>query len=52
MDAMVPKRDDAVNFELKIVDMFRKEWRLNGRAKPLTTIAIIDEGPEEQYLYP
>ena len=52
MDAMVPKRDDAVNFELKIVDMFRNEWRLSGRTKPLTTIAIVDEAPEEQYLYP
>ena len=52
IDAMVPKRDDAVNFELKIVEMFRNEWRLSGRTKPLTTIAIVDEGPEEQYLYP
>ena len=31
---------------------FHKEWRLAGRARPLASIAIADEAPETQYLYP
>lgn len=52
MDEMVPKLAGAANFEQQIVDMFRQEWHLSGRATPLSSIAIVDEGPEEQYLYP
>jgi len=52
MDEMVPKRAGAANFEQQIVDMFRQEWLLSGRTTPLSSIAIVDEGPEEQYLYP
>jgi hypothetical protein len=32
--------------------MFRHEWMLCGRERPLRTIAIVDEAPEQQYLYP
>jgi hypothetical protein len=39
-------------FEQAIVDMFREEWRLGGRAAPLASIAIVDTEPEAQYLYP
>ena len=52
MDEMVPKLVGAARFEQQIVDMFRNEWRLSGRARPLATIAIVDEAPEAQYLYP
>ena len=34
------------------LDMFLHEWRLERGAAPLQTIAIVDERPEEQYLYP
>ncbi len=34
------------------LDMFRNEWRLERGDAPLKTIAIVDEKPEEQYLYP
>jgi hypothetical protein len=34
------------------IDMFRAEWHLQRKAAPLSCIAIIDEKPEEQYLYP
>ncbi len=34
------------------LDMFREEWRLERGAAPLATIAIVDEQPEGQYLYP
>ncbi|MGB8516413.1 MAG: hypothetical protein WCD45_00855, partial [Gallionella sp.] len=32
--------------------MFRNEWRLARGDAPLNTIAIVDESPQEQYLYP
>ena len=52
MDGMAPKPGDAAHFEQQMVDMFRNEWRLSGRTSPLNTIAIVDEAPEAQYLYP
>ena len=52
MEEMVPKLAGAANFEQQIVDMFRHEWHLGGRTTPLLSIAIVDEGPEDQYLYP
>ncbi len=35
-----------------LVDMFRDEWRLEHGDAPLRCIAIVDEKPAEQYLYP
>ncbi len=35
-----------------IVDMFRTEWKLERGNTPLRRIAIIDESPETQFLYP
>ena len=35
-----------------IVEMFRQEWRLARGAEPLQTIAIVDDSPGEQYLFP
>lgn len=32
--------------------MFQDEWRMERGAAPLQTIAIVDEQPEEQFLYP
>jgi hypothetical protein len=34
------------------VDMFRLEWQLARGDAPLRCIAIVDEQPEQQYLYP
>ncbi len=39
-------------FERSILDMFLSEWRLGGHSAALATIAIVDDAPEEQYLYP
>lgn len=41
------------NLEQVFVDMFRNEWRLErGDDVLLRAIAIVDERPHEQYLYP
>lgn len=47
-----PSAAGAQAFEEAIVAMFRTEWRLAGRTEPLRTIAIVDEDPAAQYLYP
>ncbi len=39
-------------FEPSIVSMFEAEWRTQRRSEPLRTIAIVDDAPEQQYLYP
>lgn len=51
MEAMVPDRAGIAAFEQRLVDMFRREWRLAGHDRPLATIAIVDAAPQEQYLY-
>lgn len=52
MDAIVPTRSDVEGFEQRVVDMFRREWRLAGHGRPLASIAIVDTAPQDQYLYP
>lgn len=49
---LVPPPAQAEGFESSIVAMFRQEWALAGRDRPLHRIAIIDEEPANQYLYP
>ncbi|MBC7944125.1 MAG: hypothetical protein H7X91_02405 [Burkholderiales bacterium] len=52
MDDIVSTSATAAMFEKSIVDMFLAEWRVCGRDRPLRTIAIVDEAPQQQYLYP
>ena len=40
------------NLEQVFLDMFRNEWRLERGDAQLRTVAIVDEQPEQQYLYP
>lgn len=39
-------------FEPSVVAMFEAEWRAQRRSAPLRVIAIVDDAPEQQYLYP
>ena len=51
-DAGLPGKAAAIeNLELSFLAMFRNEWRLERGSAPLRNIAIVDEKPEEQYLY-
>ena len=52
MDGMAPTLADVAHFVQRMVEMFRQEWLLSGHATPLSSIAIVDEAPEAQYLYP
>lgn len=49
---LLPSVATAEVFEARIVAMFWNEWALSGRTRPLRNIAIVDEQPEAQYLYP
>lgn len=52
-DSALPGKAVAVeNLEQSILDMFLNEWRLARGDAPLKAIAIVDERPEEQYLFP
>lgn len=42
-------KDDLEN---TFLEMFRTEWRLAGKTGELRSIAIVDENPRDQYLYP
>lgn len=52
MQPLVPPASTVDALEAGIVAMFRNEWALSGREGPLRTIAIVDESPAQQYLYP
>lgn len=41
-----------VNLEQTFIEMFRNEWRLVRGDVPLKAIAIVDENPDAQFLYP
>lgn len=40
------------DFEQAVVGMFEQEWRLQGKSRRPGRIAIVDDRPQEQYLYP
>ena len=48
--AMAPMEADAI--EDALFEVFMTEWRLQRKDAPLTSVAIVDEAPEQQYLYP
>ncbi len=52
MDNLLPGENAVRIFEENIVAMFRQEWQLAGYATPLKSIAIVDESPQQQFLYP
>lgn len=42
----------AQDFNTSVIRMFEAEWRRQGRSGRPRSIAIVDDAPEEQYLYP
>ena len=52
MQDLTPSPDSMAMLGEKIVSMFRHEWLLCGHEQPLRRIAIVDDNPEQQYLYP
>ncbi len=52
IEGLASRMATASKFEDDIVSMFRNEWLRCGHKQPLRSIAIVDENPEQQYLYP
>jgi hypothetical protein len=52
IESLVPGPDAFVAFEVDIIAMFRHEWRLQRSSGELARVAIVDDDPREQYLYP
>ncbi|WP_256573150.1 hypothetical protein [Pseudomonas sp. CC6-YY-74] len=52
IEHMLPPALRAETLEAGIMAMFQQEWALAGHARPLRSIAIVDEAPQQQYLYP
>ena len=50
--AVAMGRSGADDFEAAVLRMFRHEWMLQRGAGTPRRIAIVDDRPEEQYLYP
>ena len=48
--AMAPMEADAI--EEALFEDFVAEWRLQRKDAPLMSVAIVDESPGQQYLYP
>lgn len=44
--------DDPVIVERKIIESFLHEWQLAGKTGKPETIAIVDNQPQQQFLYP
>ena len=52
LERLLPPARQAEALEQAIIAMFREEWTLAGQSRPLRSIAIVDQAPEQQYLYP
>jgi hypothetical protein len=52
IEQLLPPALRAETLEAGIIAMFRQEWALAGHVRPLRSIAIVDQAPEQQYLYP
>ncbi|MFO1379495.1 MAG: hypothetical protein U1F63_03865 [Chitinivorax sp.] len=52
MQPLYPPATALQDMEQQWLAMFRQEWQAQGHGRPLTTLAIIDESPQQQYLYP
>lgn len=52
VETFLPVAGAASALEQELLAMFREEWALAGKESDLTTVAIVDENPQQQYLYP
>ena len=52
MAELVPGSDEFVSIESAMLDMFIAEWRLQRGTQDIKCVAIVDDHPHAQYLYP
>lgn len=52
MAELVPGPDEFASIESAMLGMFIDEWRLQRGSQDLGRVAIVDDDPRQQYLYP
>ena len=52
MDVFFQYQEDLSTMDKVFFEMFKQEWTAQRGNEPLGLIAIVDERPQEQYLYP
>ena len=52
IEALVSGPVPAVDMERALFDMFAAEWRCSGRAGLPQRVAIVDDAPAQQFMYP
>lgn len=52
MNLFFDEKKNLSSVEHVLVEMFWNEWKMAGHSTPLKSIAIVDENPPAQYLYP
>ena len=52
MKPLIPGPTSLAALDDTFHQMFLREWQRQRGEQPLTSIAIVDDGPREQYLYP
>jgi hypothetical protein len=52
MEPVVPSPHEFASIDTAIFDMFMDEWRLQRGSRALKCVAIVDDNPDSQYLYP
>jgi hypothetical protein len=52
MNQLVAAGGDLARLDAAFIEMFRNEWLLARDSQVLRTIAIVDDDPERQFLYP
>lgn len=52
MEGLMSGPVDLARLEEHFFEMFQAEWRRQRSDRPLRSIAIADDAPQEQYLYP
>lgn len=50
--SLLPQLASSAGMDRQIMEMFSSEWAAARGERPLRTVAIVDEAPESQYLYP
>ncbi|MCM5680135.1 hypothetical protein M8A51_11380 [Schlegelella sp. S2-27] len=51
-DRQLPPLAPEQGLAWRVIETFRHEWRLDRGDAPLRTVAIVDDDPQQQYLYP
>jgi hypothetical protein len=52
MAELVPGPAEFASIEAAMLDMFIEEWRMQRAAREMNRVAIVDDDPHAQYLYP